>query len=472
MFEIVRKDGMGRIGILYTKSGKVETPAVMPVINPRKQIISPEEMRRIGAEIVITNAYIIWRDEKMRDAAMEEGIKEVVGWDGVLMTDSGAYQLASYGRIEVENDEIIRFQEDIGADIGSPLDIPTSPDASEDKARAEGEESVRRYCGGRSLVKNMVLCAPIQGGGYEEVRAALSRELRKLDPEIYAIGGVVPLLERYEFGKLVNLVMACKRELPPAPVHLFGVGHPMVFSLAVAMGCDLFDSAAYALYASDGRYLTPTGTIRVEELKHLPCTCPVCKNAQPGDLEDEKALAMHNLYATFEEIRRVKQSICDGSLLDLVEIRCRSHPRLVDGYRMLMRNSELIERYDPVGGCTFVCSPEGASRPEVLRYMRMIERIKLAGKVLVTTKREREKGYNHILFFKPPFGAYPPELEFTYPIGQSEICESDEIKREGLRNLLKLIRMNQDATFTFKCPKDWRFPEIEEIKEVAEVDEI
>ncbi len=60
-------------------------------------------------------------------------------------------------------------------------------------------------------------------------------------------------MEAYRFSDLVEVVMAAKKGLGPgAPVHLFGAGHPMVFALAAAMGCDLFDSAAYALFAREG----------------------------------------------------------------------------------------------------------------------------------------------------------------------------------------------------------------------------
>ena len=39
MFEIKAKDNMGRVGVLKTKHGDVKTPALMPVIHPRKQAI-------------------------------------------------------------------------------------------------------------------------------------------------------------------------------------------------------------------------------------------------------------------------------------------------------------------------------------------------------------------------------------------------------------------------------------------------
>ncbi len=103
---------------------------------------------------------------------------------------------------------------------------------------------------------------------------------------MYPLGAVVPLMEAYRYAELVDVIAASKRGLSPAsPVHLFGAGHPMMFALAVALGCDLFDSAAYALYAKDGRYITVNGTYHVEKLNYLPCSCPICSKYTAGELK-------------------------------------------------------------------------------------------------------------------------------------------------------------------------------------------
>ena len=86
------------------------------------------------------------------------------------------------------------------------------------------------------------------------------------DFDVYPIGAVVPLMESYRYTELVDVVMASVKNLPDSkPRHLMGAGHPMVFALAVAMGCDLFDSAAYILYAQDDRFMMPTGTFKLEK---------------------------------------------------------------------------------------------------------------------------------------------------------------------------------------------------------------
>ena len=43
-FEIVNRDLMARVGRLKTKSGVVETPLLLPVINPNVQAVLPKTL--------------------------------------------------------------------------------------------------------------------------------------------------------------------------------------------------------------------------------------------------------------------------------------------------------------------------------------------------------------------------------------------------------------------------------------------
>ncbi|MEI6796337.1 MAG: hypothetical protein WCK39_05685, partial [Methanomassiliicoccales archaeon] len=45
MLEIQRRDGMARICTLETPHGTIETPALLPVINPRLLTITPRQLK-------------------------------------------------------------------------------------------------------------------------------------------------------------------------------------------------------------------------------------------------------------------------------------------------------------------------------------------------------------------------------------------------------------------------------------------
>ncbi|MDK2853889.1 MAG: 7-cyano-7-deazaguanine tRNA-ribosyltransferase, partial [Thermococcaceae archaeon] len=353
-FEIKARDAAGRIGKIEVNGKKLETPAIMPVVNPKQLIVTPKELKEMGFDIIITNSYIIYKDEELREKALENGIHRLLGYDGIIEVDSGSFQLMRYGGVEVTNREIIEFQHKIGVDIGTFLDIPTIPDAPREKAEEDLKITLERAKEAESI-KSIPMNATVQGSTYPDLRTYAARKLSEMNFEIHPIGAVVPLMESYRYRDLVDVVIASKIGLrPDRPVHLFGAGHPMVFALAVAMGIDLFDSASYALYAKDDRYMTPEGTKRLEELEYFPCSCPVCSRHTPQELrempkeERTRLLALHNLWVIREELNRVKQAIKEGTLWQLVDERSRSHPKMFAAYKRLLEYKDYLEENEPI----------------------------------------------------------------------------------------------------------------------------
>jgi len=501
IFEIIEKDAAGRIGRLKTPHGVVETPTVMPVINPNLRIVEPAEMRDFGAEILITNSYIIYGKPDLREKALKDGLHDLIGFDGPIMTDSGSFQLSVYGDVNVDNPEIIAFEQAIGTDIGVPLDIPTAPDVRYSKAEEDLKITNERLAEARRLVDerrqkaaeneanglpkergdDMLLAGPIQGSTHLDLRKKSAEFVSEVGFDVCPIGAVVPLMESYRYEDLVHVVAAAKMNLDPTvPVHLFGAGHPMMFALAVALGCDLFDSAAYALYAKGGRYITVNGTYQSDRLKFLPCSCPVCSKHTAESLQKapnkEELLARHNLYVTFEEIRLIKQAIHDGKLLELVELRCHSHPQMVGALSALYSYSDWLEQCDPAVKSTFFESDsKSAHRPEVLRYSKRLNRFSFSGNVLIRPVRGNKSGlkdtdFDHVLYFKPPFGAYPSELEENYPFNaEVQNRPSPDSLKTALKNTISLIQNNPKAKFTFVRGKrlsefeDSYFEELEKV---------
>lgn len=192
-FEIVCKDVMGRICKIETPHGKIETPTILPVVNPNIQFIEPSELKKFGAEAVMTNAYIIYRT--MREEALEKGVHRLLDVDMPIMTDSGSYQLMVYGDVEITNMEILKFQKDIGSDIIVPLDIPTPPDADRETAEKDLKLTIDREKEAISFRNSNLIALPIQGSTYLDLRRRSAEVARNLGGDIYPIGAVVPLLD-------------------------------------------------------------------------------------------------------------------------------------------------------------------------------------------------------------------------------------------------------------------------------------
>ena len=428
-FELRDVDAAGRIGALtIPRAGRtVETPALLPVINPHLETIAPSDLYdEFGAEMIITNAYIFHGSEEFRDRALTEGLHDLLEYPGAIMTDSGSFQLAEYGEIDVTTEEILAFQREIGSDVATPVDVPTPPDVSRERAETELETTQERLELAETIdTGEMLVSAPIQGSTFTDLREAAAAHADATTLDVFPVGAVVPLLNEYRYADVVDVVAAAKRGLgSDCPVHLFGAGHPMMFALAVAMGCDLFDSAAYALYARDDRYLTVRGTRHLDDLDHLPCACPVCANAEPDALRDlsdrerERELARHNLYVSFAEIRRIKAAIRAGNLLELVDERARCHPAMLDGYRCLLEHADQLERTDPVSkGTFFYASHESAQRPEVRRHHDRLARLDVPESLFLSEASAAPvDGYDASWRVRPPFGPVPPALSQSYPL--------------------------------------------------------
>jgi 7-cyano-7-deazaguanine tRNA-ribosyltransferase len=482
---------MGRVGRVSTPHGDVTTPTLMPVINPSDIILSPSELRQeFGADLIMTNAYLTLLN--FENEAVRLGVHDFLEYDGPIMMDSGGYQILRYGEIEVGSEEIIRFQDKIAPDIATILDVPTGAWVDKERAAETVRITLARAKQTIEIRSNpdVMWCGPVQGGTFPDLVAESASEIGKLDFQLHAIGSPVELLENYRYSDIVDLVMTAKQNLPlNRPVHLFGAGHPMVLALAVAMGCDLFDSAAYVLYARGGRYMTPEKTLRFDSLTFLPCECPICvehsleemKKAAPE--ERVKLLARHNLHVTFGELRTIRQAIIDGRLWEHVELRCRAHPRLLDGLRTLVKYREFTEHFDPVSkpSAFFYLGPESADRPEVLRHRnRLEERFEPTGPatlvLLPVLERERPNFWiserTHLVRLIPPFGVVPEELEEIYPLGQFQVpkeLDSRQIKTvvDSLSAYLQKYGGRYDEVLIFDDPKRWGNALVDACKAVA-----
>jgi len=455
-FEVKEKDLLARIGKIKTKNGTIETPLLFPVINPTVQPITPRKIKEVfGFEALITNAYIL--KKRFQNQPAEKGLHKFLDYDGVIMTDSGAYQILVYGDIDISPKEIVEYQEGINTDMATILDWPTGWKVTKAYAEKTVNETLRRA---RELFKiktrdDILWVGPVQGGKHLDLVAKSAIKMGKLPFQIYALGSPTEVMENYRFDVLVDMIFTAKTNLPiEKPLHLFGAGHPFMFSLAVALGCDLFDSAAYAIYARENRYMTETGTSRFNELDYFPCACPKCSKTTPKEVlempqkEKQTFLAEHNLYVCSSELKRIKQAIRDGRLWEHLELRAHGHPTLLQALKRLNKYEDFIEKHSPTvkkSGLFFFDSL-GLNRPEVVRHRkRLKERYFKSNeaKILLlmpqtSTKpfhksresKEVTKMLQHVLkerlnevytcFYAAPFGVIPIELDEVYPLSQHE----------------------------------------------------
>jgi 7-cyano-7-deazaguanine tRNA-ribosyltransferase len=373
------------------------------------------------------------------------------------MTDSGAYQILVYGGVEYDQKEIVAYEEGIGTDIATILDIPTGWRVNRAQAELTVAETHRRAKDFFNIKsrEDILWVGPVQGGKHLDLVVESAKVMGSLPFDIHALGSPTEVMENYRYDVLAEMILATKRGIPiERPLHLFGAGHPSMFAIAVALGCDLFDSAAYALYAREGRYMTENGTWRLSEMDYFPCTCPKCVTETPKSLisktpkEREIFLAEHNLWACMAELRRIKQAIRDGRLWELTEMRAHNHPALLSALKRIKNHKDFLATFSPSikSRGFFYLNHEGIARPEIIQYsQRLLTRYTPPSnaQTLLLLPQTRNKPFHkapemkkirqllhllgpeladklHLAVFCAPFGVVPFELDEVYPLSQHE----------------------------------------------------
>ncbi len=462
-FEVRESDLLGRIGTLRVGTKTIETPYMFPVIHPVSQIVPTSELSSMGFGGLMTNAYII--HSRRKEEALREGIHGLLRFDGMFMTDSGGYQVLEYGDLELGYKDVARFQSAINSDLAVTLDRPTgypqkwsTAVGTVDYSLKNAEATLNEFAESQTT-----WVGPIQGGLYPDLVRRSAKSLVAAGFRFLALGSPVQVMENYMFADLVNMVMAARRAVPYSmPMHLFGAGHPLTMSLAVALGCDTFDSASYVIFARTGRYMSRSGVMTLKSMKYLPCSCPVCSKTTVKELleldhlERTRLLSVHNLFILKEELEACKEAIAEGRLWDLVEERSMAHPRLREAFLEMAKYSEDLSAGTPAlkQRGLFVRSAVDLRRPELLSAQARLSRaVNRSSDVAALTSEgstgpeDSSSGDDGKDAYRthPVLGPIPVELGFQYPFSQTEVAANvptvttaesvERLRRAGYRKV-------------------------------------
>ena len=352
-FTVTARDGAARAGILRTAHGEVRTPVFMPVgTKATVKSVDPDELRALGAQIVLGNAYHLHFRPGEELIAELGGVHEFMGWDGPVLTDSGGFQVFSLrdtllaaddegvtfrsvydGRPERFTPELAaRVQERLGSDIAMCLDVCPPPGAP----RPELAEAVRRTSiwarRQRELPRahGQLRFAITQGGLDDELRRRSSEELVPLDFDGYAIGGLSVGEERVPMFEATTSAAAL---LPDGkPRYFMGIGDPEGIIEVIARGIDMFDCVLPTRTARTGSALTWQGRLNLRNARFARargpldpgCGCPACTRfsrayvrhlVNQQEILGLRLLSLHNLRFTCDLVAAARQAIERGELL-------------------------------------------------------------------------------------------------------------------------------------------------------------
>lgn len=307
------------------RNGRVyDTPLFLPVFQRGNPYVEMTTLRTaFPTRGLITNAFFLYKDRPAREAALKAGVRALLDYDGLVVTDSGAFQ--GFQRpLYLSNRAIIEFQERIGADVISPLDLVSPPGERRTVVAKKLDATIRRVEEGLRIVSSAMLIGVQQGGRFADLRLEAARALKELGCRYVALGSLVPFFNRAHDVAFVGTVIRQARSVlgDDVPIHLFGAGDPVELPVYVLLGCDVFDSSSFAHYAGDGWYMTPFGSF--DDAKRLGesgfvCACPYCVGGAETVFANREKLALHNLWTIFDVVIRLASCLESGTLNDYVE---------------------------------------------------------------------------------------------------------------------------------------------------------
>ena len=164
----------------------------------------------------------------------------------------------------------------------------------------------------------------VQGGMYEHVRDASLAELRNIDFDGFAIGGLSVGEPKED---MLRILKHTAPQLPAEkPRYLMGVGTPEDLVDAVAQGIDMFDCVMPTRNARNGMMFTRHGDIKIKNAQYRmdmrpldeQCECYTCRNFtraylhhlhRIGEILGARLNTIHNLHYYQVLMREIRAAI-------------------------------------------------------------------------------------------------------------------------------------------------------------------
>lgn len=346
----------GRIGVLHTPHGDIETPVFMPVgTRATVKAVEPRELEEAHAQIILSNTYHCYLRPGADLVEKAGGLHKFMNWNRPILTDSGGFQVFSLSDMNKITEDGVEFkshldgskhfftpeksieiQNKLGSDIIMAFD--ECSDYGVDRKYAEQAlERTERWldrCLAYHKKENQLLFPIVQGNFYGDLRLKALENVKKKATVGFSIGGL-SVGEPKE--KMYEMLDVLAPHYPEDKVrYLMGVGSPDCLIEGVIRGIDMFDCVLPTRNARNGTALTSTGKVVVkngiykEDFTTLDaeCDCYCCKNFTKAYLRhlfnvDEilgaQLLSIHNIRYLTHLMEQIKQAIREDRLLEFRE---------------------------------------------------------------------------------------------------------------------------------------------------------
>ena len=355
-FEITHicKQSNARCGILHTPHGDVETPIFMPVGTlATVKFLSPEELKDLGAGIVLSNTYHLWLRPGSDIVEKAGGVQKFMNYPGPMLTDSGGFQVFSLAdsrkiteegvtfkshldgsKLFMSPEDSIHIQNQIGADIIMSFDECIPYPATYEYAKQSTLRTLRWAKRGKEAhqkADKQALFGIVQGSSYEDLRKMCAEELVKMDFDGYSIGGTSVGEDKETMYKMIDYAV---KYLPEdKPRYLMGVGALNDLLEGISRNVDMFDCVLPTRIARHGTLMTSKGRISIKKAIYKDdfspldpnCDCYTCKNYTKAYIRHlltasetlgQRLLSIHNLRFLIRIMEEIRISIKEDKFLD------------------------------------------------------------------------------------------------------------------------------------------------------------
>jgi queuine tRNA-ribosyltransferase len=312
------------------------------------KLLSAADYERVGAEVVLGNAYHLMLRPGAEVVARLGGLGAFTGWSGHTLTDSGGFQVFSLQPVVTDDGATFRsvydgsahtltperavlVQEQLGADIQMVLDVcpplPSPPEAI--RAAVDRTAAWARRARDAHRREGQALFGIVQGGVDPSLRSESAMRTVEIGFDGYGIGGLSVGETR---GEMLEALAVAVAGLPAdRPRYLMGVGDPVAVVEAIALGVDQFDCVLQTRLGRHGTALTSQGRLSLRRVEWATsddpidpnCPCDVCGRhsrgyvrhlLQVGEPTASRLLTLHNLAWTFVLVERCREAISQGNL--------------------------------------------------------------------------------------------------------------------------------------------------------------
>ena len=359
-YKLLKTEGRAKRAEFHTVHGTIQTPVFMNVgtIGAIKGAVSTQDLYEIGTQVELSNTYHLHVRPGDKIVKQLGGLHKFMNWERPILTDSGGFQVFSLAKLRKIKEEGVYFnshvdgrkifmgpeqsmqiQSNLASTIAMAFDECPSSVAEREYVQRSVERTTRwlHRCKEEmarlnslpdTINQHQMLFGINQGAIYEDIRIEHAQQIRELDLDGYAVGGLAVGESHEEMYRILDAVVP---ELPvDKPTYLMGVGTPQNILEAVERGVDFFDCVYPARNGRHGHAYTNHGKMNLQNKKYelddrpieVGCGCPACRHysrayirhlLKAKEMLGLRLLVLHNLYFYNTMMEEIREAIETGT---------------------------------------------------------------------------------------------------------------------------------------------------------------